>query len=145
MPKITYKYWQRWLDMPTKNLDWHIEDQTGEIVELAEARGIMDRWSEYSDVVYATVRARKDGYDLHFPYSKLHFAYGSVYMFPKYTLRFLFYRSAGKKAGVGATVHEVRNPKKVHKLHHIAGKYNLDPEKFAKICQRQLRYWPLLK
>lgn len=131
--------------MPARELDWHVEDQAGEVAELMEARGIVDRWSEYADVVYTTVRARKDGYDLAFPYTKLHFMYGSIYMFPKYTLRSLFYQSAGKKAGVGSMVHEVRNPKKIHKLYHIAGKYDLDPEKFAEICQRQLRYWPLLK
>lgn len=133
------------LGMPVRDEAWHEEDIKDECNELYGAIKFIDRWSEYSDVVYAVVRARKDGYDVKFPLARRYFIYGSMYMFPKYTLRYLFYRQAGRKAGACVPVHEVRNPKKAHKLHHIAGKYDIDPVEFEKICVRQLRYWLLLK
>jgi len=72
------------------------------------------------------------------------FCIGVLYMFPKYTGRWLFFRSAGKKAGSTKPVHEVRNPKKTHKLHQIAERNNIDKDKFQVICEKQLRYWILL-
>lgn len=145
MKHITYKQWHNLLDMPKKDEQWHKEDIADEYTELDEARGPINRWSEYSDVVYTVTRARWDGYDFASPLSKGLFLYGSLYMFPKYTLRYLFFRQAGKKLRSSRPLHEVRNPKKTHKLHHIASKYDLDPAKFAAICEKQLRYWPLLK
>jgi hypothetical protein len=65
-------------------------------------------------------------------------------MFPKYTGRWLFFRSAGKKMNSKIIIREVRNPKKVNKLHTIAEMYKLDPNKFQIICEKQLKVWPLL-
>lgn len=145
MKHIIYKRWHDFLDMPKKTRQWHIDDVADEYAELDEAKGPINRWSEYSDVVYTITRSRWDGHDIESPLTNWQFAYGSLYMFPKYTLRFAFFKQAGKKLGAKQSLHEVRNPKKVHKLHHIAGKYDLDPADFTATCKRQLRYWPLLK
>ncbi len=51
-------------------------------------------------------------------------------MFPKYTLRWRFYRVLGKKIDKNVKITEVRNPKKLEKLEYIAKKYNLDSIKF---------------
>lgn len=145
MKHITFKYWHNFLDMPKYTKKWHEDDIAAEYAELDEAENFVDRWSEYSDVVYTLTRARWSGHSIDSPLTHKQFVYGSLYMFPKYTLRFLFYRRAGKKLNAKRSLHEVRNPKKVHKLHHIAKKYDIDPEAFAEVCEKQLGYWPLLK
>lgn len=145
MRKVTYKKWHDFLDMPKEDKAWHENDIADEYKELEEARGFINRWSEYSDVVYTVTRGRWSGHDLGSPLSTGKFIYGSIYMFPKTTLRYLFFRRAGKKARAKQPLREVRNPKKTHKLHHIAKKYDLDPEEFALICKKQLRYWLLPK
>jgi hypothetical protein len=145
MKHVVYRKWHDVLNMPKKTKEWHEQDIADEYAELDEAVGPINRWSEYADVVYAVTRGRWDGHDIHSPLSGGLFMYGSLYMFPKYTLRYMFFRRAGKKLQSARPLHEVRNPKKVHKLHYIASKYDLDPEEFAAICKRQLRYWPLLK
>lgn len=145
MKHITYKHWHDILDMPKKTKKWHEDDLADEFTELDEAKGLINRWSEYSDVVYTLTRARWSGHDIVSPLTSGQIIYGSLYMFPKYTLRFLFFRRAGNKLGATRALREVRNPKKIHKLHHIAKKYNLDPDAFTEVCKRQLRHWPLLK
>lgn len=142
---IVYKKWHDLLGMPRKDHTWHVNDIADEYAELKEARGPINRWSEYADVAYTVTRGRWDGYTMTSPISKLLFAYGSIYMLPKYSLRYVFFRNAGKKLGATRPLCEVRNPKKIHKLHHIADKYGLDSAVFAEQCQKQLRYWPLLK
>lgn len=142
---IVFKLWHNFLDMPRKDEEWHRNDIADELAEYEEAEGFIDRWSELSDVVYAVTRARWDGFESSFPLSLMQVLSGIAYMFPKYTSRWLFYYVAGRKAGAGRKVTEVRNPVKVHKLHHIAKKYDIEPELFAGICERQLKYWPLLK
>ena len=145
MKNTVYRKWHDILNMPKKDQQWHEGDIADEYAELDEARGPINRWSEYADVVYAVTRGRWDGYDIPSPLSRALFIYGSLYMFPKYTLRYMFFRRAGKKLHASRPLHEVRNPKKTHKLHYIAAKYELDPAAFAAVCEKQLRYWPLLK
>lgn len=142
---ITYKIWHNLLDMERKDEAWHHSDIADELAELNEAVKFVDRWSEYSDVVYTVTRGRWGGYALASPLKKRHFIYGSIYMFPKYTSRWLFFRRAGKKSGATRKVAEVRNPKKLHKLSHIADKYGIDPDRFIANCRKQLKYWPLPK
>lgn len=133
-----------WLNMPKKTLEWHKQDIADEILEYQTAKGLINKWSELSDVVYTSTRGIWGGFDTKFPMSKAHYFIGCIYMYPKMTGRFLFYRIAGKKAGASRPLHEVRNPKKIHKLHHIAEKYDIDKEKFQEICEKQLKYWLLL-
>jgi hypothetical protein len=102
------------------------------------------KWSEMSDVVYCYTRAKWDNCNVEFPLKWYHFALGTIYMFPKYNLRWYFFRRAGRKIGSKKELHEVRNPRKTHKLHHIAGKYDVDAEKLQKICEEQLKHWILL-
>jgi len=134
--------WHKWLGMKKHSKAWHLEDLADELQEYREARGPILRWSELSDVVFAYIRGRLHGYKLVFPLSRWKYLYGHIYMYPKYTLRFLFFRRAGRK--LGARIHEVRNPRKPHKLRAIAEQYKIDPDQFIAICERQLRYWPLL-
>ncbi len=122
---------------------WHEEDIQDEYKELLEAKTLLEKWSEYSDVAYTYSRARWTGYKIQLPISKPMYIVGLVYMYPKYSLRFMFFRRAGKK--LGARIHEVRNPKKVEKLHSIAERNDIPAKEFSDICKRQLRYWPLLK
>ena len=140
---MIYK-WHRWLDMPKKDRQWHEVDINDELIEYRTAKGLLMKWSEMGDVVYTYTRGIWGGYDLKFPLSKIHFVVGCIYMFPKMTIRYMFFRKAGIKAGTLRPLHEVRNPKKIHKLHHIADKYDLDRGKFQKICEEQLKYWILL-
>jgi len=145
MKKVIYKRWHDLLDMPKKDKAWHENDVADEYQELQEATGLISRWSEYSDVVYTVTRGRWSGHDIESPLSPAKFMFGSIYMFPKCTMRYLFFRRAGRRAGAEQPLKEVRNPKKTHKLHYIAKKYNLDPDEFTAICERQLRYWMIPK
>lgn len=139
-------YWHGCLDMPKQDEAWHRQDMQDELKELAEARGFVDRWSEYSDVVYTYTRALWSGHSsIQNPLGFCAFVWGLLYMFPKYTFRWWFYRRAGQKVDPRVRMTEVRNPKKVEKLHTIAGKYGIDPFVFERVCRVQLRYWPLLK
>lgn len=130
--------------MPKRDREWHKQDMADELGEYNEEAKLIKKWSELSDVVYTCTRSAWSGHVLEFPLQRWQFALGVVYMIPKYTGRWLFFRAAGKKAGVGTVVHEVRNPQKTHKLHHIAEKYGIDRQEFQTICEKQLRYWPLL-
>ena len=143
--KVTYKLWHELLNMERHDEPWHVNDVADEYQELLEARGWVNRWSEYSDVVYTVTRGRWGGHDIESPLARWQFIYGSVYMFPKMTSRYLFFRRAGKRAGAGRVMREIRNPKKVHKLEKLAKLYEVEPEVFVGICERQLKYWPLLK
>lgn len=117
-----------------------------ELEELAEARGFVNRWSEYSDVAYTYTRAHWSGHmSIQNPLGFWKYFWGLLYMFPKYTLRWWFYRRAGKCVDPKVRMTEVRNPQKVEKLRTIAMKYGLEPALFEQICRRQLQYWPLLK
>ena len=135
--------WHSKLDMPKYDLEWHKQDIVDELQELEEARGIIGHWSELSDVVYTCTRAEWSGCQgVIFPFSKTQFFVGSLYMFPKYTLRWKFFKTLGKKFDKNLIMHEVRNPKKIHKLETIAKNYNLDPIKFTdeakKLMKRRL-------
>lgn len=136
--------WHAWLDQPVKDKVWHESDIADELRELSESKGLVSRWSEMSDVVYTVARRRWDGYDLSYPISRAQVVLGYIYMYPKYTSRSMFFRSAGRKAGATRPLQAVRNPKKLEKLHKIAENHGLDPEVFTAVCERQRRYWPLL-
>ena len=142
---VVFRWWHNLLDMKRKDEKWHKDDITDELAEYDEATGLIHRWSELSDVVYTVTRSRWSGYKLSSPLSKRQFFIGSFYMFPKYSFRWLFFYRAGRKAGAKYKVTEVRNPKKTEKLKIIAKRNSIDPDTFINICQKQLRYWPLLK
>lgn len=137
---ILYR-WHSWLNMSKKDLAWHKQDVADELAELQDAVGLIDRWSEKSDVVYTVTRGRWTGHQIDFPLRNRDYIQGLIYMYPKYTLRFLFFRRAGKKVDPSSNIRQVRNPKKLHKLHHISNLYNLPSEEFTNVCQKQYRYW----
>ena len=109
--KNLIKRWHSILDMPKRDLEWHRQDVYDEMNELGESRGIINKWSELSDVVYTYTRAQWSGHkEIKFPLNESSFYVGLLYMLPKYTLRWGFYRILGKKFNKSLKISEVRNP-----------------------------------
>lgn len=136
--------WHSLLQMPKHDKAWHENDLADELAEYAEETKLIMKWSELSDVVYTCTRGKWSGHQITFPLKRWQYYVGIVYMIPKYTLRWWFFKRAGKRAGSESVLHEVRNPKKTHKLNYIAEKYNLDSKIFQEICEKQLKHWVLL-
>lgn len=139
---MVINFWHGLLNMPKHDRQWHQKDIERERQELRAAATWLNKWSECSDVAYVWSRGRWAGFDLERPIPRRLLYLGLVYMLPKYTLRYLFFRRAGRR--LGKRIYEVRNPKKTAKLQSIARHNGLDPQEFAAICEKQLRYWPLL-
>lgn len=138
--------WHSILNMPKCDLAWHTEDITDELEEFKEAKGLIHKWSELSDVAYTYTRAQWSGHkNVEFPFKKISLYIGFLYMLPKYTLRWRFFRVLGKKFDKNIKITEVRNPKKIEKLEHIAKKYNLDPIKFKDEAKKLMKRWVFLK
>ena len=138
--------WHNLLGMEKHDAAWHENDIADELAEYEQAEGFMERWSEVSDVVYTYTRAKWSGYsEIAWPLPRRYFVWGSLYMFPKYSLRWLFFRIAGMRIKSQKPIREVRNPAKLSKLDEIAKKYSVDPERFRIICQGLLKHWILLK
>ena len=145
MKKLIYE-WHSYLDMPKYDLEWHKNDIKDELEELKEAKGLVHKWSEISDVVYTYTRAKWSGHkELDFPLKKIHFYVGLIYMFPKYTLRWKFFNKLGKKFSKKLNITEVRNPKKIHKLNEIAKKYNIDSVIFIDEAKKMMKWWIFFK
>lgn len=136
--------WHNWLNMERRDRSWHEKDIADETIEFQEAVRIIEKWSELSDIVYTIQRSRWGGHKIDHSLSRFRVIIGSIYMYPKYTSRFILFRRAGVESGAEKIVREVRNPKKSHKLYHIADKYSLDRQRFKKAVQKRLKYWPLL-
>ncbi len=128
------------LNMSKFDLAWHAEDLADELAEYQEALGVIATWSELSDVAYTYTRARWSGHPtITFPLKRHHLYLGIVYMLPKYTLRWRFFRKLGHQFDTSLHISEVRNPKKLHKLYTIAEKYHLNPDLFAERAEKLLR------
>ena len=118
--------------MPKYDEEWHKQDMADELAEYEESHGLIDTWSELSDIAYTYTRAKWSGHTtVGFPLSKIQLFVGVLYMFPKYTLRWRFFRELGHEFNKNMNISEVRNPKKIEKLKNIAEKYNLDPDEFT--------------
>ena len=143
---MIFTLWHNLIAMEKRSRAWHEDDIADEFAEYREAQGFMEKWSEVSDVVYTYTRAKWSGHStLAFPLPRRYFFWGALYMFPKYTLRWLFFAVAGRIADSENPIREVRNPRKLSKVNEIAWKYHLDAEHFCAICQRLLRYWLVLE
>ncbi len=138
--------WHDILNMPKLDEVWHRQDMSDELAEYEEACGFLNNWSELSDVVYTYSRARWSGHTtIYFPLSKTKLFFGVIYMIPKYTLRWRFFRKIGHQFDKNLNISEVRNPKKIEKLKKIASKYELDPEIFVIKAEKMRRRTILLK
>lgn len=134
------------LNMPKYDEDWHRNDISDELAEYEEASGLIDTWSELSDIAYTYTRAKWSGHNtIVFPLSKSQLFVGTLYMFPKYTLRWRFFRKLGHEFDINLNISEVRNPKKISKLVTIAEKYHLDPNMFQEKAEKMLKNSFLLK
>jgi hypothetical protein len=136
--------WHTVLGMERHDLTWYESDLEDELTEYHNERKLIARWSELSDIVYVCTRAKWSGNYIPFPFTKSLLYLGMIYMIPKYTGRWLFFRTAGRKLKAQTVVREVRNPKKTRKLHLIAEKNGIDAQAFQEVCEKQLKYWPLL-
>jgi hypothetical protein len=117
-----------------------------ELAEYQEAESLIDTWSELSDLVYTYTRAKWSGHTtIDFPISKMLLPIGILYMIPKYTLRWRFFRKLGHQFDRNFHVSEVRNPNKISKLVVIAEKYHLDPIVFQERAVTLLKSSFLLK
>ncbi len=143
MYKLTSK-WHDALDMPKYDKEWHKNDIADEYKEYLDENNIIKKWSELSDVVYTHSRANWSGYKIDYPLNKVTIPIGLMYMYPKYSLRYLFYKRAGHKLNKKIHLKEVRNPKKIHKLKTIAQRNGLGEEEFVKTCQQLLKHWILI-
>jgi hypothetical protein len=144
--KILHR-WHKLLGLPRHSRpSWYRDQLRDELVEYRAARTPLEKLSETSDVFFALSRARHDGFPvrrlpvlriLHVP------VYG--YVLAKYTSRWGFYRVLALlcRAPHHATVREVMNPTKDHKLEEIASRHHIDPETFKRIGGRLRRVWPL--
>lgn len=132
--------WHTKLNMPKYDEEWHKEDMADELAEYQEAVFFVDIWSELSDVVYTHTRAKWSGHtNINFPLSSWQFYLGVIYMIPKYSLRWRFFRKLGHQFDKNLNITEVRNPRKIEKLKNIAEKYNLPPEAFQIRAEKMLR------
>jgi len=130
MNTLLYR-WHSALGMPKYDLQWHQADMADELQEYREATGLIDVWSELSDVTYTYTRAVWSGHTaIAFPLHKTWLYVGVIYMIPKYTLRWRFFRKLGTMVHSKKPISEVRNPKKAHKINDIAAQYNIDPDLF---------------
>jgi len=136
--------WHTLLGIKKHDLAWYESDLKDELSEYYNERKLIAKWSELSDVVYVCTRAKWSSHSIIFPYSRILFCLGVMYMIPKYTGRWLFFRVAGGKLKAQRPIREVRNPKKTHKLHLIAKENGVNVQTFQEICEKQLKYWPLL-
>jgi hypothetical protein len=137
--------WHTRLAMPKYDAAWHRADMRDELAEYHAASGLICRWSEASDVVYTYTRGRWSGHkSIEFPLSRGAYYVGLVYMVPKYTLRWLFFRKVARSMGAPDMVTEVRNPRKVHKLKDIAERNGLEAQEFTRRAQALMKWWPLL-
>lgn len=144
--KTIINKWHSILDMPKKDFEWHQADVLEELKEFEDTNGLINKWSELSDVVYTYTRAYWSGHKtIEYPLNKTSFYLGLLYMFPKYSLRWRFYRVLGKKINKNIKITEVRNPKKKEKLKIIALKYNLDGEHFVNEANKLMKRWVFLK
>ena len=136
--------WHKWLGMSHHDHDWHVGDMADEYEEYIQAKGFFNTWSEMSDVVYTYTRGRcyDDCKNLKNPFGFFKTLLGLVYMYPKYTLRWSFYRFVGKK--FGKNICEVRNYKKEWKLDHIAEKNNIPKDEFKEAVNKYKKYWLFL-
>jgi len=136
--------WHKLLNMNKHDYDWHMKDLQDELEEYNTARGLFHKWSELADVVYVYSRAKhnSDCKELKNPVGVFKTFIGWIYMYPKYTLRWSFYRFIGNK--FGKKISEIRNYKKEHKLKHIAEKHGIPEKEFIALVNKYKKYWLFL-
>ena len=126
--------------MPKYDLEWHKQDLGDEYQEYKEATGLINIWSELSDVAYTYTRATWSGHtEITFPFTRPCLYVGVLYMIPKYTLRWRFFRKLGNIVNSKTLISEVRNPRKAHKMKVIAEKYDIDPSFFQSEARKLSR------
>lgn len=143
------KPWYRALNLPRKSpKQWHLDRLRDEKQELLEARGPIDRLSEQSDVFFTIARANHDGFRIAEQPAltgSLRHALVYAYMLGKFTSRCAFYQTAAMlcRAERWKEVREVINPRKESKVRIVAGRFDIDPDQFERVCRRLRWVWVL--
>lgn len=140
-------YWHSMLDLPRPaSRSWYSDRYNEELIELAEATSTLDKISEESDVFFAAIRAKHDGFPIaELPDFQARHALIYGYMLCKYTSRWAFYWTLARLCGAPADskVREVVNPTKDSKLELVARRHNIDPDQFKAMGRRLRQVWLL--
>lgn len=127
---------------------WYRDRLREELSERRTATTRLAKLSETSDVFFAIIRAQHDGFAVRKlpPFSTSCHALVYMYMVPKYTLRWQFYRLAARLCNTPnhKRVCEVVNPGKDHKLEEVAFRHRIDPPAFVRVGRQLRRFWPLM-
>lgn len=139
--------WHRALGLPRQPIPWYRARLREETSERRLAQSRCQRLSETADVFYIISRAQHDGNPLRqLPkFTASHLVIYS-YLVSKYTLRWLFYKTAARlcRHSHPHSVREVVNPAKDSKLKEVACRHGIDPARFERVCRRLRSVWPLL-
>lgn len=142
------KAWYRMLGLqPHSSPSWYRDRYLEELQERREAKTLVDKLCETSDVFFVIIRSRYDGFPVrHQPPFALSHVLIYAYMMAKLTSRWAFYRTAAIicKAARADLVREVVNPRKEYKLDQVATRHRIDPNKFREVCRLLRMVWPLL-
>lgn len=127
---------------------WYRERHQGEKDEYNEASTRVEKLSEKSDVYFALLRGKYDGFPI--DETPKVFTLENVgvyaYMVGKYSMRWGFYRATAWmcKGSGGYQVNEVVNPMKDAKLEDVARRYpGIDPVELKRMAKRLRWVWPL--
>lgn len=115
---------------------WYQDRLRDELLELQQAVTRIDKLSETSDVFFASIRARYDGFSVREVPASFSARHALVYAYQ-------FYRTLAFLCRTPHPVYEVVNPGKDDKLGVVALRHQIDPAKFIRIGRRLRRVWPL--
>ncbi|EPE30779.1 hypothetical protein GLAREA_03746 [Glarea lozoyensis ATCC 20868] len=159
------KHWHHALALKPQHPTWYRPRLIEELQEVRDAKTLIMKTSERSDVLFCLLRGRLDGV------TGVDFCgvrgegtgvevvdggkggdevrFGVLvwgYMVGKFTLRCAFYAVVGLWFGRRGEkgVREVVNPGRERKLVEVAERHGIDPKKFVRVSKRLLRVWPLL-
>ncbi|KAK6332931.1 hypothetical protein TWF718_010759 [Orbilia javanica] len=142
------KPWFRMLNLSRQSpQSWYRDRIREELQERRHAETPLQKLSETSDVLFALVRARHDGFPVRNPPPfKNRQLPVYVYMLAKYTSRWAFYRMLAILCGTPQynLVREVVNPSKDNKLDEVSFRHNIDQGRFKRVGRRLRKIWPLL-
>ncbi|KAJ3760392.1 uracil phosphoribosyltransferase-domain-containing protein [Lentinula raphanica] len=129
--------WHRMLGLQRQSPpSWYRDRVREELRERRAAKTSLEKLSETSDVFFAIIRAHYDGFVVKKipPFIPSRHGLIYAYMLGKYTSRWGFYRTAAIlcRAPRCDMVREVVNPGKDSKLHEVALRHQIDPEKFKR-------------
>jgi hypothetical protein len=127
---------------------WYHDRLEEELQEVKNAKTLIEKLNETSDVYFSILRAHYDGFPVGQlpPFVVTRDTPVYAYMFTKFTLRWGFYRVAAFLCGAEnlGKVREVVNRRKGSELRVVAARHQIDSEEFEKVGRRLRWVWTLL-